>query len=164
MTGRQHTMKMESCNSIGIAPVMYSAVWLDFIWNSIRRCGGERESINYSKCHLPIYVTNTTPISPISSLSSYRCSLINNVFFFFFTLAYTTIWGFPGSVLVKNPPGLSWWLRCQQFKRPGFDPGIRKIPWRREWLPTVVFLPEKSHGQRSLVGYSPWDHKDSDTT
>ena len=41
----------------------------------------------------------------------------------------------------------------------GFDPWIGKIPWRREWLPTSVFLPRKSHGQRSLVGYSPWGHK-----
>ena len=36
--------------------------------------------------------------------------------------------------------------------------------WRRNWQPTLVFLPGKSHGQRSLVGYSPWDHKESDTT
>ena len=33
---------------------------------------------------------------------------------------------------------------------------VRRIPWRREWQPTPVFLPEESHGQRSLVGYSPW--------
>ena len=39
-----------------------------------------------------------------------------------------------------------------------------KIPWRREWLPTLVFLPGKFHGQRSLVGYSPWGHKESDMT
>ena len=32
-------------------------------------------------------------------------------------------------------------------------------PWRREWQPTPVFLPGKSYGQRSLAGYSPWDHK-----
>ena len=39
--------------------------------------------------------------------------------------------------------------------RPRFDPWVRKIPWRRKWQPTLVFLPGKSHGQRSLVGYSP---------
>ena len=43
-----------------------------------------------------------------------------------------------------------------------FDPWVRKIPWRREWLPTSVFLPGESHGQRSLVGYSPWGLKASD--
>ena len=39
-----------------------------------------------------------------------------------------------------------------------------KTPWRKKWQPTPVFLPGKSHGQKSLVGYSPWGHKESDTT
>ena len=43
---------------------------------------------------------------------------------------------------------------------PGFDPWVGKIAWRREWLPTPVFWPEEFHGQRSLVGYRPWDHRD----
>ena len=41
---------------------------------------------------------------------------------------------------------------------------VRKIPWRREWQPTPIFFPGESHGQRSLVGYNPWGHKDSDMT
>ena len=48
--------------------------------------------------------------------------------------------------------------------RPRFHPWVGKIPWRRAWQPTPVFLPGESRGQRSLVGYSPWDHKESDTT
>ena len=51
-----------------------------------------------------------------------------------------------------------------QCGRPGFDPWVGKIPWRRAWQPTPVFLPGESHGQRSLVGYSPRGHKESDTT
>ena len=47
---------------------------------------------------------------------------------------------------------------------PRFHPWVRKIPWRREWQPTPVFLPEESYGQKSLVGYSPWSHKESDMT
>ena len=39
---------------------------------------------------------------------------------------------------------------------------VRKIPWKRAWQPTLVFLPRESHGQRSLVGYRPWGHKESD--
>ena len=39
-------------------------------------------------------------------------------------------------------------------------PWVRKIPWRREELPTPVFLPEEFHEQRNLAGYSPWDHKE----
>ena len=41
---------------------------------------------------------------------------------------------------------------------------VAKIPWRRKWRPTLELLPGKSHGGRSLVGYSPWGHKESDTT
>ena len=56
-----------------------------------------------------------------------------------------------------------WWvsgkeLTCQ-CNRHGFDPWVRKIPWRRKWQPTPVFFPGKFHGQRSLAGYSPWGLK-----
>ena len=47
---------------------------------------------------------------------------------------------------------------------PGFDPWVGTLPWRREWQPTPVFLPGEFHGQRSLVGYCPWGHKESDMT
>ena len=64
--------------------------------------------------------------------------------------------------------GLPWWFSGKdsacQCRRPRFDPGVRKILWRRKWQPTLVFLPEKSHGQRNLVGYSPWGHKELDMT
>ena len=53
---------------------------------------------------------------------------------------------------------------CLKCRRPGFNPWVRKIPWRSEWLPTPVFLPGKSYGQRSLAGYRPRSHKESDTT
>ena len=52
---------------------------------------------------------------------------------------------------------------CQR-KRCGFDPWVRKIPWRRKWQPIPVFLPGKFDGQRSLAGYSPQGHKKSNTT
>ena len=48
--------------------------------------------------------------------------------------------------------------------RPRFDSWVEKISWRRDRLLTPVFLPGESHGQRSLVSYSPWGHKESDTT
>ena len=52
----------------------------------------------------------------------------------------------------------------QKTQETGFDPWVGKIPWRRVWQPTPVFLPGESHGQRSLVGCSPWCRKESDTT
>ena len=48
--------------------------------------------------------------------------------------------------------------------RPWFDPWVEKIPWRREWQPTLVFLLGEFHGQKSLAGCSPWGHRESDTT
>ena len=59
--------------------------------------------------------------------------------------------------------GLPCWLSGKesscQCRRRGFHPWIGKILWRSKWQPTPVFLPGKSHGQRSLAGYSPWGHK-----
>ena len=66
---------------------------------------------------------------------------------------------FSGGASGKEPA-----CQCRRDKRHGFDPWIRKIPWRRKWQPTPVFLPGEFHGQRSLVGFSPWGHKESDMT
>ena len=52
----------------------------------------------------------------------------------------------------------------KECRRPRFDSLVRKIPERREWQPTPVFLPGESHEQRSLVGYSPWGCKESEVT
>ena len=49
---------------------------------------------------------------------------------------------------------------CLQCRRPRFNPWVRKIPWKREWLPTPVFLPGEFHGKKNLVGYSPWGLKE----
>ena len=67
--------------------------------------------------------------------------------------------------------GLPWWFSGKESTcsagatgDPMFNPWVRKIPWRRAWQPTPVCLPGESHGQRSLVGYSPWGHKELDMT
>ena len=62
------------------------------------------------------------------------------------------------------PPFHSLKIYSLQRERPGFNPWVGKIPWRRKCQSTPVLLPGKSHGQRSLVGYSPWGRKESDTT
>jgi len=65
---------------------------------------------------------------------------------------------FPGGASKKKN------FACQRgrHKRQRFNPWVGKIPWRRAWHPTPVFLSGATHGQRSLMGYSPWGHKDSD--
>ena len=56
---------------------------------------------------------------------------------------------------------IPWWLKwhriCLKYRRTRFNPWVRKIPWRWEWLCTPVFLPGEFHGQRSVVGDRPWD-------
>ena len=69
--------------------------------------------------------------------------------------------GFPRQ---KYPSGSAdrIYLQCRRHRRCEFDPWVRKIPWRRKWRPTPVFLPGKFHKRRSLKVYSPWGHKESD--
>ena len=85
--------------------------------------------------------------------------------------------------LWNNPQCLGWqcfttWIQIYQglpcwlsVKSPPANSGatdtilgLGRFPWRRKWQPNPAFLPGESHGQRSLVGYRPWDYKESDTT
>jgi len=61
-------------------------------------------------------------------------------------------------VVLVVPLGKMYHFQCRRHKRRGFD------PWRRKWHPTSVFLLRESHGQRSLLGYTPWGRKEPDTT
>ena len=79
------------------------------------------------------------------------------------SLAFSTmsVWfmDFPVGASGKEPT-----CQCTRHKRCGLDPWVGKMPWRRKWQPTAVFLPGNSHGQRNLTSFSPWGHKESDTT
>ena len=68
---------------------------------------------------------------------------------------------FPGSTVVKEPA-----CQCRRCKRCGFNTWVGEIPWGGvgKWQSTLVFLPGKSQGQRSPVGYSSWGHKELDMT
>jgi len=61
---------------------------------------------------------------------------------------------FSGSSVIKNPPA--------NAGNVGSIPGSRRSPGEGKWQPTAVFLPGKSHGQRSLMGYTPWGHQEAD--
>ena len=78
--------------------------------------------------------------------------------------------------MARHSSSLAWkipWTE-EPGRLQGSQPGVAKsrtqlrdftfMHWRRKWQPTPVFLPEESHGQRSLVCYSPWGHKESDMT
>ena len=59
--------------------------------------------------------------------------------------------------MVRNPLA-----KAGDARDMGLIPGWGRSPWKRKWQPTPTFLPGKFHGQRSLVGYSPWGHKELD--
>ena len=70
--------------------------------------------------------------------------------------------------VITDQMGLPWWLSGKepafQCRRCGFHPWVGEIPWRRKRQPIPIFLPGKSHGQRSLAGYTTQSWKESDTT
>ena len=82
---------------------------------------------------------------PWSSFSECWALRLSQIFFI--------LKGFPGGSVTKESA-------CQ-CRRCGFNPWVGKIPWRRKWQSTPVFLSGKFHGQRSLAGYSPWGCKES---
>ena len=72
------------------------------------------------------------------------------------TLSTIPVWGFPG--------GSDGKVFAYNAGDPSSIPGSGIFLWSRKWHPTLVLLPGKSHGRRSMVGYSPWGRKESDTT
>ena len=74
--------------------------------------------------------------------------------------SYTCVHFYPHSSILMKARELPWWFSGKesacQCRRCRFDPWVGKIPWRRKWQPTPVLLSGKSHGQRSLAGYSSW--------
>ena len=74
------------------------------------------------------------------------------------------LWHVRLHALPRSLSGKESICQCWRCRRLGFSPWIGKISWRSKWQPTPVFLPGKSHGQRNLVGYSPWSHKELDIT
>ena len=92
----------------------------------------------------PSFVTST--IGPnLSTLTAFP-----------FSLSYPLVASLVAQMVKHVPAVRETWVR--------FNPWVGKTPWRRQWHPTPVLLPWKSHGWRSLVGYSPWGHKELDMT
>ena len=85
------------------------------------------------------------------------CEIFNVLisFIYLFLVTPYSMWGFPSGSDSKESA-------CNAGD--GFDSWVRKIPWRKKWLPNPVFLPRESYGWRNLVDYSPWDRKELDMT
>ena len=100
--------------------------------------------ILFSLAATPLYIPTNRGQGFSFSISSPKL----NIFFFFCNNSH--LMGFPGGTSGKEPA-----CQCRRHENHGFDSWVGKIPWRRAWLPTPIFLPGESHGQRSLAGYSP---------
>ena len=112
-----------------------------------------------SKTHLTLHYRMTGSrwvIIPSWSSGSWRSFLYSSSVYSYHLFL---ILGFPGGSEVKASA-----CTCLHCGRLGFNSWVRKIPWRRDRLPTPVFLLGEFHEQRRLVGYSPWAHIESDTT
>ena len=106
--------------------------------------------------HNDMYSPSLVSLPPIPPSHSSEWSQSNRLGSLCHIAAYSSYFGLPWWLSGKEPP-------CQ-CRRHGFDPPVGKIPWRRKWQLTPVFFPGRSHGQRSLVGYSPWGRTELDTT
>ena len=89
-----------------------------------------------------------------------KTKMISNAWHYWFSiLRHLLFLCFPGGPIDKEPA-----CQCRRHKRYRFNPWVGKSPWSEAWQPTPVFLPEESHGQRSLAGYIPECCKESDMT
>ena len=117
------------------------------------------------------YIHPSIPWSIHSFIPFFICSSLHLSLHPFITL-YSHFWGINFKITCKDPNiGLPRWCngkestcQCRRRKRCGFNPWVRKIPWSRKWQLAPVFLLGKFHGQRRLLGYSPWGHRESDIT
>ena len=89
----------------------------------------------------------------VSLFSLHKLTKLNN-----FIMAQLHIGASQAALVVKNPPANAGDIQDE------FSPWNGKIPWRRAWQPTPIFLPREFHGQRRLAGCSPWGCKELDTT
>ena len=135
------------------------------LWTLQLKCSpsGWGRLAEHEKTNISTYVTpgkgdscpNLTGLSKDYSVCQYHGNQLpwqNSPF------SYPINSGFPGGTGKESA------CQCKRCNRRGFDPWVSKIPWSRKWQPGAVFLPGKFHGQRSLVGDSPWGHKESAMT
>ena len=134
--------------------------WLVFLWQSL--CTFSEQNVKFGEDLLGFWNQTEEAKDGKPALQAWlprsAFQLPINIIFGKLTNSLICLgsWASQVAPVVKNPPANAGDV--------GFDPWVGKIPWRRKWQPTPGFLPGASHGRRSLVGSSPWGHKESDTT
>ena len=132
------------CGVSFLVLLLFYALWVQFTsWNWLLQTWPYMEFFSH---YLPQDISWEVSFTALSDLWLLRP--LQHLFY-----------GFPAGSVVKNAPAMQ-----ETCRRHGFNPWVRKIPWSRKWQPTPVFLPGKSRGQSSLMGYRPWGHKELETT
>ena len=94
-----------------------------------------------------------------------QCHILLYIYFIYVcNIIYYHICLIHSTYISRSPGGSDGKVSVYQCGRPGFDPWVGKIPWRRKWQPTPVFLPGESQGWGSVVGYHLQGRTESDTT
>ena len=132
------------------------------------RLSDNRTELNWSTREIMYSVRNvmTNSVCCVWQLREYILNSHHKAKKFFLCLLFCTYmrwWMFIQLIVVI----ISWCMDVKSFAvclKPGFYPWVRKIHWRRKWQFTLVLVPGKSHGERSLVGCCPWGRTESDTT
>ena len=137
-----------------LKPSFPQSLWAMRLWSNDRLALGVVSCLSLiSEASHPWYFKYSSNLFSLSSSGrNYTCNSL--------------VWEFSLKYLKFRAFLLAQWLKKKkrkkislQYSRHRLDPWVGKIPWRRKWQPTPVFLPGKSHGQRRLAVYSPWGHK-----
>ena len=141
-------------------------IYLSLQQERLYKAGSPLESL-----FLPFLWPGNSHTSPFCSSPCFDLAPLSVVISLFYTQLHSSSLSFTLTsltsyyILSMRIIGLHWCFSGEEFtcqcRRSSFNLWDRKIPWRRKWKPTPIFLPGKSHGQRNLVGYSPWGHKNS---
>ena len=125
---------------------------ITYVWiaKNINRWGSKHTFTSTSKRKAKYY-----PIGILTKKKYWLCIFIITLIKIYYTLA---------DPLPTWDTGKESTCQYKRGKRCGFDSWVRKIPWKKKWPPAPVFLSGKFHGQTSLLSYSPWGPKESDTT
>ena len=160
----QLNMWKQKCSNISPMrkPDSILAEYFDDIGRPQKCPTNNRQGLNIWLKEYSMRCWNQTDLGPNTTLAAYHLRVLekslNSLRLISLTIKmeirlrhqiYVRTGGFPGGTSGKEPI-----CQCRRVRdAPAFDPWVRKIPWRRAWQPTPVFLPEESHGQRSLAGH-----------
>ena len=153
-------------NGISCVPRLSSALWSPYLLPGCYCKFTSLDTFSLSSQYYSMIILKRWLFWRVFSVFFWRCQSSSSVFLFVFFLLYIFCFlkFFYGFGFVFWASLVAQTANSTQCRRPGFDPWVRRIPWRREWLPTPGYLPGEFLEQRILAGYNLWGHKELDMT